>query len=521
MKKFFAFVVAICFVFCGCGVIKENNTPGEYIPTSEIDIEDGEYLKHVEKLAVYFLNDASDTLTAELRPLVIQQDTNPAEAAVRELIKGPTNEDLISVAPDGLSLDFIEFSRDVANVYLENSGQQIAAKDKFILELALTNTITDILGATYICVFYDGIQTGFSGAACAPQKKQTGSIEEAWAQAQAEYFPEALETMDDTVQEEGQTPTPTATAEQETQINENEPQEPKEPKINEITTILYFVSENGGYILPEARNVTYTNDEYIPSLIDELIIGPQDTAVMKSPIASDLVLNNYEFTDMGKGYKLTLDFSKLPTRYDFSEPEDALLSYAALIYTITGFVPDIISVDLLVMGKRITSIEGLKDFTDGMRREDYTGYIGSSIPIYLEDADSDLLLEVSRSMEQEKIWSAKQRVLEILKGPLSGDNVNAEAVMIIGIRALDILSVDVYEDTAYVNLSQNFKDVYAEVSSKTEMRLIYAIVNTVTAMDGINKVQFLIEGKQTEKLAGYLCLSDPFLKNYGIIKKSS
>jgi hypothetical protein len=31
-------------------------------------------------------------------------------------------------------------------------------------------------------------------------------------------------------------------------------------------------------------------------------------------------------------------------------------------------------------------------------------------------------------------------------------------------------------------------------------------------------VQFTVEGKQVDKLAGYLCLSDPFLRNYGIIK---
>lgn len=520
MKKFFAAALAICLLFCGCGVIKENNERGEYIPTSEIDIGDSTNLGRVEKSAVYFLNKTSDTLTAELRTLVIKQDANPAEAAVEELILGPSNEDLKRVAPDGMSLDFIEFSRDVANVYLKNNGQEMAAKDKFILELALANTITDILGATYISVFYDGIQTGLSGVASAPQKKQTGSIEEAWAQAQAKYFPETLADTNELAQEGIVLPSPTAT-EQETEANGAAPQEQEELKVNEITTILYFVSENGGYILPEVRNVVYTDDDYITSLINELKIGPQDKSLMKSPLAQNLQLLESEFIDIGGGeYRLKLNFSKRPTQYDFSGAEDSLLSYAALIYTITGFVPDIISVDLLVMGKRITSIDGLKDFTDGMQRQDYTGYIGSSVPLYLADKDSDLLLEVSRSMEQEKTWSAYLRVLEIIKGPLAGDPANARPIMLYGVSAQDILSVEVYEDIAYVNLSQNFKDAYAEVSSKTEMQLIYAIVNTVTSMDGINKVQFLIEGKQTEKFAGYLCLSDPFLKNYGIVKKS-
>jgi spore germination protein GerM len=53
------------------------------------------------------------------------------------------------------------------------------------------------------------------------------------------------------------------------------------------------------------------------------------------------------------------------------------------------------------------------------------------------------------------------------------------------------------------------------------MLLVYAIVNTVTAMDGINKAQFLVEGAQTDTLGGHLCISDPFLRNYGIIKNGS
>ncbi len=513
MKKFFAAVLALCIIFSGCGVIKENNEPGEYIPAGEINIGDSAYLR-IEKSAIYFLNKASDTLTAELRSLAVKQDTNPGEAAVQELLKGPSNEELIGVAPDGVSLDFIEFSRDVANVYLLNSGEEIAAKDKFVLELAIANTITDILGATYICVFYNGIQTGISGSAFAPQKKQTGSIEEAWAQAKAKYLPETLAQTGEPQASVSPSPTDGEDSEAQTELL------PQEPKLNEITTILYFVSENGGFILPEARNIIYTDDKYAESLIEELKKEPQDTSIMKSPLAADLELLNKELTEIDGGYRLMLDFSKLPTQFDFAGAEDSLLSFAAVIYTITGFIPGIKSVDLYVQGKHITSVDGLTGFTDDMQRQDFTGYLGSSAPIYLEDKESDLLLEVSRSMEQEKTWSAKSRILEIIKGPLSGGEDNADAVMTKGISASDILSVDIYEDTAYVNLSQNFKDSCDGISSKTEMLLVYSIVNTVTAMDGITKVQFLIEGKQTDTLAGYLCLSDPFLKNYGIIKKS-
>ena len=87
-----------------------------------------------------------------------------------------------------------------------------------------------------------------------------------------------------------------------------------------------------------------------------------------------------------------------------------------------------------------------------------------------------------------------------------------------GVSQDDILSVSTYEDTLFVDVSSNFKDACVGMSAKNEMLLVYSIVNTLTAMDGIIKVQFLVEGEQTDTLAGTICISDPFLKNYGIIK---
>ena len=197
-----------------------------------------------------------------------------------------------------------------------------------------------------------------------------------------------------------------------------------------------------------------------------------------------------------------------------------MLSYAAIIYTLTGFIPNVGTVQISIAGKPLTAIEGVSGLANGIQRSDFIGYIGSSAPMYFADKNSDLLLEVSRSMEQGKTWSARARVLELLKGPLQGDGDDVLPVMIAGMTADDILSVDVHGDTAYVNLSQHFKDVCAGISAWSEMLLVYAIVNTITAMDGVSKVQFLIEGQQTQTMAGTLCLADPFLKNYGIIKKT-
>lgn len=532
MKRLTALIVAICLLLCGCGVIRDTGETGANVPVSELNMQDQQYAGRVQKSAVYFLNKASEpkTLTAEIRTLIVEQDANPAETAVAHLLDGPilNADELKGVAPLGMKLDFIEFSRDVANVYLIYNGNPIPNKDKFILELAIANTVKDVLGASYISVFYNGIQTGFSGYASAPHKKQTGSIEEAWLQASGKYLPDVPAVVDEAAENTDEvalaTPAPDDEEEQE-ETDDTEPDteaEEAEPKSREIATVLYFVSANGEYILPEVRNITYTDDNYVESIVRELKKGPQDNVTMQSPLTDDLALNSEPvLQETDSGYKMTLDFSKLPTLHDFSGTEEAMLSYAALIYTVTGLVPGISSVELTVNGQQIPDVQNDIWFRDGMQRSDFIGYIGSSIPIYLEHKPSDLLLEVSRSMEQRKTWSAKARVLKVFEGPLPAGEEDADAVMITGMTEDDILSVDVYGDTAYIDLSANFKALCSDLSGRNEMLLVYSIVNTITAMDGVNSVQFLVEGEQTTTLAGTLCISDPFLKNYGIIKESS
>ncbi len=305
MKKLIAGALAVCLLLGGCGVIKENRTPGEPVAVSQLDMSSNEYPGRVETTAVYFLNETNKTLTAELRPLVIEPDANPAEVAVQALLAGPSsNNELTGVAPDGMTLDYIEFSRNVANVYLLYDGEAISPDARYILEVALANTITDVLGAEQICVFYNGATAGYFGAPAVPMQKQSGVIEDAWTQASAVYQAAVPVFVSDGEQNTEDGPADTS---------EDGEQTPSEPVVNTLTTVLYFVSADGGFILPEVRSVTYTNGNYFETLIKELQIGPQNTSIMISPIAEDLELEEATLTETEDGrYSVALRFSRLP-----------------------------------------------------------------------------------------------------------------------------------------------------------------------------------------------------------------
>lgn len=525
-RKFKAFIGAVTAAVTlgamlgGCGVIQDNKAPGRSIPESTLAAPDTEYTGKVQKVAIYFLN-KSGTLTAEVRTVVIGQDTNPATVAIQELLKGPSNgETLAGVAPAGMNLESIEYSRDVVNVYLSYGGPAMDAKSRYTLELAIADTVTDVLGASYISVFYNGIHSGFyPGIPYGPLEKQTGAVDDLWNAASAKYSdtPAVPGEEEPGAAEPSPSPSPSVTP---TPLpgEELSPSPTLAPKVKTISTVLYFVSSDGGFLLPEVREVKYTDGDYLSSIIAELAKGPQNAPAMESPVKGDLVLDSSSLEKMGDGtYKLTLDFNSKPEK-ESSVALGTLLPYASIVYSITGLIPDISSIQMYAAGKKISAGGFVKN---DFKRSDYKGYIGSSAPIYFADKGSDLLLQVSRSMEQGQIWSARERVLELIKGPLPGDGGDAWPVMPESIIYDDVKSVTVYSDTAYVDLSQHFADSCKGLSSKSEMLLVYAIVNTVTSMDGINKVQFLVEGKQVQTLSGSLCLTDPFLRNYGIVKQTS
>lgn len=516
MKRLFAWLLAVCLLCTGCGVIRDAKGVGEKVPVRTLDISRIDSMGSTKKAAVYFLNSDSLTLTADLRLLNVQQDINPAEAAVEALLLGPSNASLTSVAPDGMTLDFIEFSNGVANVYLRYDGLPMPGDGKYIMEMAIANTIVDILGATAVNVFYNGLREGFQGYPSGPLKKQTGRVDEAYKNAKAKFLPA------ETAETEPNAPLPAPAP-----TEEAEPVE-QGPRPVDLSTVLYFVSASGDYILPEVRTVTYMTTEagdntaaYVSAVIDELKKGPKNTGAMSSPVPSGASLESEPvMTDNGDGTRnVALHFDSLPSGSAYTGSGGMMLSYAAIVYSITGFVPGVSEVNMYADGAPVTVSMGSGGA--GARRSDFFGYIGSSAPLYFQYANSGLLLEVPRSMEQGKTWSALARVRALMRGPQTGDGASVTTVQYTGMTEDGILSVNVAGDTAYVNLSDDFKQACDGLSAKNEMLLVYAIVNTVTAMDGITKVQFLVEGEQTETLAGHLCISDPFVRNYGIIKNGA
>lgn len=68
-------------------------------------------------------------------------------------------------------------------------------------------------------------------------------------------------------------------------------------------------------------------------------------------------------------------------------------------------------------------------------------------------------------------------------------------------------------------LCKSFQGVYEEKSNVPEKLTIYSIVNSLTEVNTVNKVQFLIEGEKINEYNGDMDFSKTFERNNELIRK--
>jgi spore germination protein GerM len=80
-----------------------------------------------------------------------------------------------------------------------------------------------------------------------------------------------------------------------------------------------------------------------------------------------------------------------------------------------------------------------------------------------------------------------------------------------------LLSAEVKGDTAYLNFSKELKENFSG-GSTNEMLVVYGIVNTACSINGIKRVQILVDGKVIESLGGHLEIMEPLEPDKEIVK---
>ncbi len=105
----------------------------------------------------------------------------------------------------------------------------------------------------------------------------------------------------------------------------------------------------------------------------------------------------------------------------------------------------------------------------------------------------------------------KDIISELIKGPI---NNKLKSPIPSGTK---ILGASIKKDIAYVNFSNELRKNHPG-GSLGEILTIYSIVNTLTELPYIKRVQILIDGAIIETLAGHMDISEPLEKDLSILK---
>ena len=258
---------------------------------------------------------------------------------------------------------------------------------------------------------------------------------------------------------------------------------------------IYFLDESGYTIVPVETEISAEGDtELYEKIAQALIDGPKEKKYL--PIMDKSVkLNSINFTDGN----LTVDFSA-----DY--PDDNLMCTYAVIKTFSRLF-EVKTIQVTKNGVGIRGSDGLElgfvtgDYINTESDED----TATGVRLYFANTDKSELVMEYRKINIVDTKPVEQYVVsELIKGPKIKGNERLLA------PDTKVLSVETTDGVCYVNFKEGFLEKNATSSGSSKL-IVNSVVKSLTGLNNVDSVQFLIDGKKTEKI-GDTDISGLFVK---------
>ncbi len=123
----------------------------------------------------------------------------------------------------------------------------------------------------------------------------------------------------------------------------------------------------------------------------------------------------------------------------------------------------------------------------------------------------DYLEPVLENIELAMNDTIANQVIERLKVYADEENVTAIPAN------TKYINADITDGVCYLNLSEEFLTYNS--GTKEDRLAIYSVVNTITGLPEVNKVQFLIDGEKVDILRAMEHFNEPYEYNYDLVKQ--
>lgn len=264
----------------------------------------------------------------------------------------------------------------------------------------------------------------------------------------------------------------------------------QEISLDVIAADLYFMNEDGTSIIAEPCEMRYKDDvDLAEAVIEKLRKGPS-TSKKGRIMPRDTKLRRMEFTD---NLGIIVDFS---SSFLSEDPSKNVLSVYAVTKSLcsTGMVSSVlVTVDGEEISDRDGNRLGFVAASDiNLETEEYQSEL-RNVVLYFGDRSGTRLVKEARTIKITDQQPIEQYIInELIKGP--DDKSNQAALS----KNTILMSVEVTDNICYLNFKSGFLKENAG-GSDHEKLVIYSIVNSLTELQTISRVQFYMDGKRVER----------------------
>lgn len=436
--------------------------------------------------------------------VLIPPNKHPAEYALRRLFTFPGTTAASPLSPDAqLSLNSgspIEISGDAATVNLAPSALALDNQGRYRVFRAIANTLTQWGDIRYVNVLINNRAQGLDTAATMPMgslsRTEDGDIAALWES-----------------------------------VNRTGSSRNSSHAVN--ATIFYPVTAGRG-IQSEGRYLVAENkspEQLVLALLSAMSQAPASLPnSVQAPDLTTLLSGQPEMEEaagsLGRVVSLRFQESMNQELINLGIPRSIMM--ASLTCTLTTFLPYTSGVKVTIGNELVTALvpsglyegAGEEILFDGgvMRRAQFSRFLLDDCALFFANAEGGLSLAY-RPIPHYQTQNPRYLLNQLMLGPQGTDSRQSlSPVLPETLRDADILGATMGEDTALINFSGNLNTLSQGMDGQGELRMVYAMVNTLTAIKGIKQACFFVDGRQEGTFAGNIDIAGVFLENVGIAK---
>ena len=275
---------------------------------------------------------------------------------------------------------------------------------------------------------------------------------------------------------------------------------------------LYFYNSADDTIVAENRSINKSdNINNIISSVEQAYRNGTKTPGLLMPFPEGV---SFEITNNNADFDGVLDIN-ITGDFDSLKEAQRLICIGSLVYTFTD-ISSVKDVRLFVDGKSVSELYGMHR---ELNRENTVNnpvispekIDRQNVVLYFLNEKGTALAPEERSIEVKQSQTLEYQIVEQLTLGPGNDSLKAAVP-----PSTKIKDIKTEEGICYVNLSGDFISSLSG-DANTEKLTIYSIVNSLTELNTVNKVQFLIDGERISELKGHYDFSRTFERDESLI----